>query len=440
MTETDLTFRIGSTVRCHDGKCGELEKVVIDPHTRRITALVVAKGLLFPDKRVVPVSIVQETDPDVVLDMDADELAELPAYEARVYKEPPEGWEITTHIPTSDMIMPVMPWTVVQRKTLRPIIRYQVHEGVPQENVVVERGTQVECVDGVIGKVDHLLITSDTGEFTHLVVDRGPLATRLIVPREMIGALGETLIRLEATKEELEELHCVHAREDEDIEAEFLERLSDIPLDPDSIDVEVEGGLVHVSGTVADIATKRHVEGLARAVEGVVAVKNDLYGHIAAGECGPGVGQRSSHRPGGYRCRHAGKRRDAGRQGRRRYRRQGRRADRQAARGRHRGDQRAGGGPRRGYRRVGAATLCLGGYGWRQRRRPRHDRRRDPRSCVGILVDAHGQPREVRRKPGLFFFWELAHRRLPWPSRCPTMGMSRPMSHNGDLTSDDTLP
>ncbi len=92
----------------------------------------------------------------------------------------------------------------------------------------------------------------------------------------MIGALGETLIRLEATKEELEELHCVHAREDEDIEAEFLERLSDIPLDPDSIDVEVEGGLVHVSGTVADIATKRHVEGLARAVEGVVAVKNDL--------------------------------------------------------------------------------------------------------------------------------------------------------------------
>jgi osmotically-inducible protein OsmY/sporulation protein YlmC with PRC-barrel domain len=276
MTETDLTFRIGSTVRCHDGKCGELEKVVIDPHTRRVTALVVAKGLLFPDKRVVPVSIVQEAEPDIVLDMDADDLAELPAYEERVYEKPPEGWETSTQIPTSDMIMPIMPWTVVQGQTLRPIIRYQVHQGVPKEDVVVERGTQVECVDGVIGKVDHVLITSDTGEFTHLVVDRGPLATRLIVPRELIGALGETVIRLDATKEELKGLHCVHTREDDDIEAEFRDRLLDIPLDPDNFDIEVQSGLLRVSGTVADVATKRHVEGLAWAVDGVVGVKNEL--------------------------------------------------------------------------------------------------------------------------------------------------------------------
>ena len=47
-----------------DGRTGHLDKVVIDPHTRRITHLIIHRGFLLTADRVVPVELVERTAPE----------------------------------------------------------------------------------------------------------------------------------------------------------------------------------------------------------------------------------------------------------------------------------------------------------------------------------------------------------------------------------------
>jgi len=274
--KTDIAFRIGTEVRCGDQSCGKLEKIILDPYTHRVVGLVVSKGLLFRSSTVVPVSAVRRSSPYIELDLAPDKLAELPEWEAGAYTQPPEGWEEEGEVATSDMLLPKSSSGILRQKALRPAIRYNVQGESGKEGVAIRRGTRVVGKDGPIGRVDHLLANSETGEFTHLVVERGPLATRLIVPRDMIAELSEDEVKLAAGERELAALDRFRARDDEDILAEFRDKLAEIPFNPDSIDIEVESGIVRLGGTVADVATKRHIEALARSINGVVDVVNEL--------------------------------------------------------------------------------------------------------------------------------------------------------------------
>lgn len=274
--QTDIAFRIGTEVRCGDKSCGRLEKIILDPYTHRVVGLVVSKGLLFRSSTVVPVSAVRRAHPYLELDLDPDKLAELPQLEADAYTQPPEGWEEEGEVPTSDMLLPKSALGILRQKALRPVIRYNVQDESSEEGVLIKRGTRVVGKDGPIGRVDHLLANSETGELTHVVVERGPLATRLIVPRDMIAELSEDEVKLTAGERELAELDRFRARSDEDILAEFRDKLAEIPFNPDSIDIEIASGIIQLRGTVADVATKRHIEALARSINGVVDVVDEL--------------------------------------------------------------------------------------------------------------------------------------------------------------------
>ncbi len=274
--KTDIAFRIGDEVRCGDKSCGRLEKIILDPYTHRVVALVVSKGLLFRSSTVVPVSAVRRSHPYIELDLAPDKLAELPQWEAEAYTQAPEGWEEAGPVATSDMLLPKTAGGILRQKALRPSVRYSVQDEAHKEGISIRRGMRVVGKDGTIGRIDHVLANSETGEVTHLVVERGLLATRLIVPREMIAALSEDEVKLTAGEGELAALDRFRARDDEDILAEFRDKLAEIPFDADSIGIEIESGIVRLSGTVADVATKRHIEAVARSVNGVVDVVNGL--------------------------------------------------------------------------------------------------------------------------------------------------------------------
>ena len=57
-------FRIGAPVFAQDGRTGHLGKVVIDPHTRRVTHLIIHRGVLLAEDRVVPVELVERATPE----------------------------------------------------------------------------------------------------------------------------------------------------------------------------------------------------------------------------------------------------------------------------------------------------------------------------------------------------------------------------------------
>jgi uncharacterized protein YrrD len=42
----------------HDGQIGQLDRVVIDPKTYKVTHIVIRKGLIFTHEKVVPISLI----------------------------------------------------------------------------------------------------------------------------------------------------------------------------------------------------------------------------------------------------------------------------------------------------------------------------------------------------------------------------------------------
>src|SRR5512147_2755224 len=82
-----MQFRQGVGVFTLDGKeVGHIDRVVIDPKANEITHLVVRKGTLIKEDKVVPVGLVAVGKEDQVsLRLDKDQLEQLPNYEETDY-------------------------------------------------------------------------------------------------------------------------------------------------------------------------------------------------------------------------------------------------------------------------------------------------------------------------------------------------------------------
>ena len=94
--------RIGGHVFTDDADLGSLERVVIDPLTRRVTHLVVEGSFepprdweaSPPKRRVIPAShVTVATSFETVLDVDRKTAARFPEYWDEEYVAPPKGWE-----------------------------------------------------------------------------------------------------------------------------------------------------------------------------------------------------------------------------------------------------------------------------------------------------------------------------------------------------------
>lgn len=75
------TITSGTRVIARDGEVGTVDRVLLDPVTRRATHFVVRKGTLFGHDLIVPVEWATTMSPDgVVLDVGREQLARLPEY------------------------------------------------------------------------------------------------------------------------------------------------------------------------------------------------------------------------------------------------------------------------------------------------------------------------------------------------------------------------
>lgn len=79
-----MEFTIGVRVRCSDGVCGELRRVVVDPVARTLTHLVVEAPHRKGTGRLVPVDLVDSADKEIGLRCTVSEFDVLePAEETR---------------------------------------------------------------------------------------------------------------------------------------------------------------------------------------------------------------------------------------------------------------------------------------------------------------------------------------------------------------------
>lgn len=199
---TPLNFHLGAHVQCTNGQCGKLAGVVINPDNYHIRDLIVEKGFLLKHDRILPIAVMNKaTEEHVYLTISSDDLDHYPEYRVKEYEEPAPGLEsrstpVATPYGMHGALDPVV-----------PMIKKKIREGIGPGQKVIERGMPVRNTHGTFGKVDHVLINSETKALTHLVVYRGLIfSDHLVIPISMVDEVHADSILVTGTDEELSQL------------------------------------------------------------------------------------------------------------------------------------------------------------------------------------------------------------------------------------------
>lgn len=218
-----MEFREGTDVLTVSGeKVGDLERVVIDPRTRQVTHLVVGKGFLFTESRVLPIEVVDNANEDRVLlkpsvDEDLDEWPifeetyTIPIEEAGAYDRIEGTAEARTIRPApayywyppvgagyaGSLAVPYYPGTVVS-----------VERNVPKGSAALKEGAAIYSADEEhVGNVERVFTDSETDAVTHFLISRGFLFKNYkLVPANWIADATDDEIHLSVTRDVLERL------------------------------------------------------------------------------------------------------------------------------------------------------------------------------------------------------------------------------------------
>jgi sporulation protein YlmC with PRC-barrel domain len=207
-------FTIGAHAACTDGPCGEVIRVVVDPVARTVTHLVVEPTHRQGLGRLVPLSLIDTSTGEIVINCTLAEFDQLDVAEETHFL-PGTGYAgygpgQALSWPYYDLNTGVMPGggLGVGNYPL-PVTT----DALPLGEVAVRRGEQVHATDGDIGRVQGLVMNPRDHRVTHVLLQEGHLWGRkeVAIP---IGAVSgvEDGIRLNITKQEVEDLPPVDVR------------------------------------------------------------------------------------------------------------------------------------------------------------------------------------------------------------------------------------
>ncbi len=189
-------------VECKDGLCGHSTEVVLDPKTDKVTHVVVKEHHAPHTERLVPVSLVKDTTPHLILlRCSQDKLAQLEPFVTleTLQRQVPHYIADLGGIPVS---VPETQW--VTRK----------HKAVPWGELDVRWRARIEAIDGHVGRLDEFLIEPETEHITHLVMREGHLwgEKNVAIPVSEIDRIEETVIHLKLDKMGIEALPAIPIR------------------------------------------------------------------------------------------------------------------------------------------------------------------------------------------------------------------------------------
>ena len=211
-----MHFKENTPVVTADGhRVGDVARVVVDPRSREVTAIIVREGFLFTEDRVVPMDLVTSTSTDEVRLRDTkDTLPELLPLEEQHFV-PVDDEDLPLATPGAAQPLYSYPpagvgWWGMGYTTYWPGQRVTVEteRHIPADSVVLNTGARVVSADGQhVGDVEEVIADSTSGRATHLVVAAGWLfTTRKIIPTGWIDRVNDEEVRLSVPARVLERL------------------------------------------------------------------------------------------------------------------------------------------------------------------------------------------------------------------------------------------
>lgn len=207
-------FTIGSNVRCIDGDCGEVSRVVIDPVARTVTHLVVEPRHERGAGRLVAIDQVDTAPAGLQLRYTMEAFENLTRAEETEFLSPTH--DDFGYGPGQVFTWPYyaggagMAMGMGMARDVADDYAPQTHDVVPSGEVAIRRGDQVHATDGAIGHVQGLVMDPGDHRVTHVLLQEGHLwgSKEVAIP---IGAVATATegIRLTITKQEVENLPAV---------------------------------------------------------------------------------------------------------------------------------------------------------------------------------------------------------------------------------------
>jgi hypothetical protein len=203
-------FTIGARVSCTDGSCGEVSRVVVDPVARMLTHLVVEPGHRHGLGRLVPLDLVIVAAGEIRLRCTLAEFNRLDLGEETQFRPGTSGW--AAYGPGQVL---AWPYYSLGGGGMGGVSQTTTYDSVPLGEVTVRRGEHVRATDGLIGRVQGLVIDPGSHQVTHVLLQEGHLWERkdVAIPIGTVAWLDGG-IRLRMAKQDVQDLppvDVVHA-------------------------------------------------------------------------------------------------------------------------------------------------------------------------------------------------------------------------------------
>jgi sporulation protein YlmC with PRC-barrel domain len=208
MAET-TTFTIGAQASCTDGVCGDVIRVVVDPITRTVTHLVVEPKHRIALGRLVPLTLVDAGTSEIRLRCTLAQFEKLDWAEETQFLA--GSADYLGYNPGQVLTWPYFGLGGGGGLGMANIPQPVIMAKVPLGEVAVRRGEQVHATDGVIGRVQGLVVDLDDHNVTHVLLQEGHLWGRkeVAIPIDAVTGVEDSGIRLRITKQEVQDLPAV---------------------------------------------------------------------------------------------------------------------------------------------------------------------------------------------------------------------------------------
>jgi uncharacterized protein YrrD len=182
-TERKVTmeFKQDSPVRTSDGQdAGTVSRVVLNPKTKEVSHIVVSKGLLFPEDKVIPLDLIASASEDEVrLQVEASGLGNLPRFEETHYIALTDEEIRSVSYPVNlaspfYWYLPFGDWH--DYAPFPPGYRPETRQNIPDDTVSLKAGARAISNNGkTLGTIAEVFTDSATHRAMHLLISHGLL-------------------------------------------------------------------------------------------------------------------------------------------------------------------------------------------------------------------------------------------------------------------------